>query len=144
MAYNKNLHKLLKIMYSYGDYPDFGDHATLGSFSHDELKEKLKLSKVDVALLLRNLVDNNEIKKIEEAIFIISPLGMKAYTTGKYIKAYRKSIVDNVKDIATIIVPVLSLIVAILAISLKFNGPTKEEFIVLQKKIEKIEKEIKK
>ncbi|WP_055093923.1 hypothetical protein [Flavobacterium aquidurense] len=144
MAHNKNLHKLLNIFYSNGDYPDHGDDVIFGSFSHDELKDLLKLPKLEVALLLRNLVDNNELEKVEVDTFIISHLGMKAFVTGKYIKLYRKAIIDNLKDIASIIVPILSLTVAILAISIKLNSPSKEDFEVLQKKVEKLEKEYKK
>lgn len=144
MAHNKNLHKLLNIFYSNGDYPNQGDQTTFGAFSLDELKDRLKLSKIQVALLLRNLVDNKELEKVKEDAFIISPLGMTAYVTRKYIKLYRKSIIDNFKDIASIIVPILSLIVAILAISIKSKSPTKEEFEDLEKKVEKLEKESKK
>jgi len=144
MEYNKSLHKLLNVFYSHGDYPDYGENASLGCFSHDELRDHLKLSKIEAALLLRNLVDNKEVTKIKEDAFIISPLGMKAYATRKYIKLHRKSIIDNFKDIASIIVPVLSLIVAILAISIKSKSPTEKDFEILKKKVEKLEKEFKK
>lgn len=139
MNYNKNLHKLLEILYLNGNYPDFEDEATLASFNLEELKHKLKLSKNDTAILLRNLKDANEITKPKEDTFVITHLGMQAFNSSKYLKAYRKSIIDNTKDIASILIPILSLIVAILAISLKSNNPTKEDFQNLQKKIEKLE-----
>lgn len=141
MNYNKKRHQLLEIIYSKGEYPDMEDNTRLASFNLDELKDILQLSKIHTAILIRTLLDTKEIEKYEENQFIISPLGMHAYNTNKYLKANRKAIIDNIKDIASIIIPILSLIVAIMAIALKSDSPTKKDFQNLQEKVEQLEKE---
>lgn len=140
MNYNKKRHEVLGIIYINGEYPDTGDNTRFASFNLDELKDKLKLSKINTAILIRTLLDAQEIEKHEENQFIISPLGMHAYTTNKYLKANRKYILDNIKDVASIVIPILSLIVAIMAIALKYDSPTKKDFQNLQKKVEQLEK----
>ncbi|WDO11555.1 hypothetical protein MH928_09440 [Flavobacterium sp. WW92] len=140
MNYNKKRHELLEIIYSNGDYPDVGDNTTFASFNLDELKGILRISKVHTVLLLRTLIDTGEIVKLKEDLFTISTLGMHACTTNKYLKAYRKSIIDNIKDVASIVVPILSLIVAIMAIALKSDSVSKKDFQKLHERLEELEK----
>jgi hypothetical protein len=142
MNYNIKRHKLLEILTEQNlnvqlDKPGF---QILG-ISYDEIYKKLNITDFQLLELTSELYDNKEIgyhNAYEVEGLYAKNKGIAAYSNKKYLKLYKKSIVENVKDVIQIAIPVLSVIVAIVALTIKIetvNNQNEKRFNDIEKKV---------
>ena len=125
---NKNLqrHKLLEILslqYINSDIdPDLNIHV-----SCKEIYSKLKISEFDLYMIIKELTSNEEIDYYfwndeDKKGLYAKPNGVTAFTNNKYVRLRNKQLKENIKDIVQIFIPVISLIIAFIALTIKFNN----------------------
>lgn len=132
MNYYKQKHNVLKILTyeSYGLQID-ENNMFLRGISIKDLLLKINISEIELNIIISELYENKEIKKGHDGL-IIEKSGIASFTNKKYLKIYKSYVITNLKDIIQIIVPILTSIIAIIAIS-NSNHSTLEERL---KKIE--------
>jgi hypothetical protein len=147
MSHLTKKHELLGIMY--------GDLAGEGGVKHNRMKPteiatKMKISLLKALILIKFLKARGEIQpsfigaeNLDEVrhntLYEITPDGMIAHQFGYYKKQWLNSLKDNTKDLIAIVTPLLSLIVALVAIIYSKNTDLANK---IDKKNEKFEVKI--
>jgi hypothetical protein len=144
MRYNLARHSLLKELAK--KFGSFGSNendeskiqASLVGLTLSEIDSHLKLSKAERELVLSGLGDAKEIEAFRDGFdkvagyFITDNVGLNSFVEKKYLHKNNDIILNWLKNIVQLFIPVASLTVAILALSLKFDSRDK----ILNQKIE--------
>ncbi len=145
MNYTIKKHKLLKILAPHNINVQSGLINSPLGISFEDIHKKLNVTHEQLLTISSELFDLKEIGYHNahnvEGLYA-EEKGISAYSTKKYLKQYRKSIIDNIKDIIQIVIPVISVIIAYLAITLKietFNKKNEEQINTLEKRLKIIE-----
>jgi hypothetical protein len=130
MNYNVKRHKLLELLSNQNinvqlEKPGF---MALG-VSYEEIYSKLNLTDFQLLKLTSELYENKEIGYHNaydiEGLYAENK-GISAFSNKKYLKLYRKGIIEYIKDIIQILIPVLSVIIAFLALTIKIQNVNSE------------------
>ena len=140
-------HKLLGILSMQFIISGINTSENIG-LTYDEILEKLKITRLDLDRLTAELFVNKEIafQNIQGPDGLFSnEIGVMAFSTKKYKKRHNDQIINISKNITQILVPILSLLIAILAIIWKIdaNSENNKKVEVLEKRIIDLEKIIK-
>ena len=119
-------HKLLGILAKQrGDLKlKKADPMILGVSTESILKD-LNCNEDELELITSELHTQDEIKYFNAhgvVGFFARPNGVSAFSDKKYLRLNNSRIKSNLKDFVQIIIPILSLVIAVLAISLKINN----------------------
>ncbi|WP_264543090.1 MULTISPECIES: hypothetical protein [Flavobacterium] len=140
-------HKLLEILATRAiaiNLREIKESAT--GVSYEEICKKLKCDRTELYQISSLLYIEKEV--IYHNNYGVNGLcatekGISSYTYKKYLRARNSRIKNNIKDIVSILIPVLSLIITILVI-LKNNGQTNRETQSIKERIQVIENKINK
>jgi len=97
----------------------------------------LKVSGYELNILMKELTENNEIDyylwndEDKRGLFATSK-GLTSFANKKYIKLFWDNIINNSKSVVQIFIPILSLIIAYLAITTKLDNKKKQDEKELQ------------
>lgn len=142
MNYNLKRHKLLEILahQNLNVQLEKPSYLTIG-VSYEEICKDLDVTELELGFLTAELYDNKEIGYHDaynvEGLFAENK-EITAYSNKKYLKLSRKGKIENIKDIIQIVIPVLSVVVAILALTLRLESINSEN----EKRFQKIEQKI--
>ena len=143
MNYNTKKHQLLGLLSKQHamvqlSKPGFD---ALG-ISYNNIYLKLSIIDVELVVLTSELYDNGEIEYYNhfdvEGICTTNK-GIAAFSNEKYKKLNSKFLIEKIKDLVQIIIPVLSLIVAIAALTIKLDSINNENKV----RFDKIERQLK-
>ena len=118
-------------------------------FSYSEIRDILNYKKNDLRLIITELIENKEISYHFGAKgkgLICNNLGLISYSNKKYLKIYRTEIITLIKDCVQIFIPVMSLLIAYIALTIKFGDidkTTKERIESMQHKIDTLDIKVK-
>ena len=119
------------------------DIATKYCFTPEQLEKELHININEVEKILYNLKEFECVDFDKSLGFKISENGIKKQLNRFFIYKGNESIKSNLKDIVQIIIPILSLVVAIFAIYFKvekLNEQNEKEINQLKSRIEILEK----
>jgi len=144
MNFNRQRHKVLKLLSVSRIQFDSGRRNAdfkLG-ISFDDLQKELKCDLDTCELIYSTLYNEKEVEYTNTAVvgLMSSQKGLKSYSEKKYLKENEKIILDYFKNFVQIVIPVLSLIIAIFAIQLKIetsNDKTNKKIENLQIQLNK-------
>ena len=147
MRFNRKRHLLLKVLTKkLLQYPKRkGDNieGELVGLTFNEVDNLLKTNKFERHIILSELIKYDEIKifNTKSSGIIIEPrIGVSAFSNKKYKKKNEDIIIGWFKVFAQIVVPIMSLTVAVLVLTLKFNSITESiESKVNKNNIKKLE-----
>jgi len=110
-----------------------GENTGEYTVSFKDIFANIKCSEVEIVNSVSLLLSNKEVYfyNAEFKGLLIEDIGIGAYSTKKYLNIYRNNIFQIIKDIVQIFIPVISMIIALVAVS---NNGTKN--------IDKLETEI--
>jgi len=139
MKYDLKKHELLGILVGNTlkfDSDELPDNEPMG-VSFDEIKKKMKCDMIELNLIASELYVNKEIEFYDNEIKGMCCIhnGKVSFSTNKYKNRYYDRVRDYVKFIFQLLIPALSLIVAIIA--LKYSAQNKETTQQIQELKEK-------
>jgi hypothetical protein len=142
---NRNLkkHNLLKLLSEQSN--KFDNKTSLEySVSCDLIYSKLNIDKSNLYYLISELTSSKEIDYFfwndeDKKGLFATPEGVSSYSKNKYKNIFYSNLKNNLKDFVQIVIPILSLIIAYLAIQLKISEVNNYN----QKQIDTLRKEIK-
>lgn len=142
MNFNRKRHKVLGLLSKSRIQFDSGKIESdfkLG-VSFEELQKELKCDLNTCELIYSTLYYEKEVEHTDTAVYGLfsTQKGLTSYSEKKYLKENEKLIVNYLRNFVQIVIPILSLIVAILALTLKLDN-VKEE---TDRKIEHLKKTI--
>lgn len=140
---NLRKHKLLGILSEQYILSEIGEteNKEIG-LNDDVILEKLKMSKYKYELIKQSLLDSSEVERHNPRYILglYSTLkGVASFNDKKYTKAFFDDIINILKNIVQIVIPILSLFIAYYAIQLKISEVNNYN----QKQIDTLRKEIK-
>ena len=140
---NLRKHKLLGILSEQYILSEIGEteNKEIG-LNDDVILEKLKMSKYKYELIKQSLLDSAEVERHNPRYILglYSTLkGVASFNDKKYTKAFFDDIINILKNIVQIVIPILSLFIAYYAIQLKISEVNNYN----QKQIDTLRKEIK-
>ena len=140
---NLRKHKLLGILSEQYILSEIGEteNKAIG-LNDDVILEKLKMSKYKYELIKQSLLDSAEVERHNPRYILglYSTLkGVASFNDKKYTKAFFDDIINILKNIVQIVIPILSLFIAYYAIQLKISEVNNYN----QKQIDTLRKEIK-
>lgn len=143
MIMNLRKHKLLGILSEQYILSEIGEteNKEIG-LNDDVILEKLKMSKYKYELIKQSLLDSAEVERHNPRYILglYSTLkGVASFNDKKYTKAFFDDIINILKNIVQIVIPILSLFIAYYAIQLKISEVNNYN----QKQIDTLRKEIK-
>jgi len=146
MNFNRQRHKVLKLLSVSRIQFDSGRRNIdfkLG-VSFDDLQKELNCDLDTCELIYSTLYDEKEVEYTNTSVIglILSQKGLKSYSEKKYLKENEKIIIDYFKNFVQIVIPILSLVIAILTIQLKIdtsNDKTNKKIENLQIQLNKQE-----
>ncbi|MBC7439609.1 MAG: hypothetical protein H7250_06470 [Flavobacterium sp.] len=103
--------------------------------SYKDILNNLNVSETELNIIISELYENKEIKNGHDGL-IIEKKGISSFSNNFYIKQSRNYKLNLIKDYVQIIVPILTSIIAIIAVS---NNNTSK----IEKKINEIENQLK-
>jgi hypothetical protein len=138
MRYNIKRHKVLEILSERRVKFDTGQFSwdSLG-VDFSELEEKLNVNRDEIGLILASLYSNEEVEYTDvdvEGVFATQK-GLSAYSESKYLNQNWNLIKKWLLDIVQIFIPVLSLLVALVAVINSDSKPP-TEYITIEKTIQ--------
>jgi hypothetical protein len=147
MSHLTKKHELLGVMYE--DIPGEGGVKD-NRMKPAEIATKMKISLLKALILIKFLKARGEIRPSfigaenldevrHDTLYEITPGGMIAHQFGYYKNQWLNSLKDNAKDLIAIVTPLLSLIVALVAIIYSKNTDLENKIDNIDKKIHKIE-----
>ena len=144
MRYNRTRHFLLKKLSEkfIQNSENSSVNADIIGLSYAEIDLLLKRNKKTRELVLSELEKSEEIvfyNLKEKGCFIEPKNGISAFTEKKYLRRNEDIIINWLKNIVQIFIPIASLIIAYLALTLKINTFQKSN----SKEVEKLEMKIK-
>ena len=122
--------------------------ADVVGLSFNEIDALLKVTKKKRELILSELDRCNEIVfyELEQKGFFIEPkIGLSALSEKKYLRKNEDIIIKWLKNIVQIFIPIASLLIAYLALTIKINSNNNlnsKQMKIIEMKIKKIEKEL--
>ncbi|WP_299278932.1 hypothetical protein [uncultured Psychroserpens sp.] len=130
MNYNRKRHKVLKSLSESRIKFDSGTGESgwkLG-VGFDTLCKSLKCDREKLEVILSELYLNKDIEytNVDVDEVFSTQQGLVTFASKKYIKENNKLILNWLKNFNQILIPVLSLIIAIVALTIKFNSIQKE------------------
>lgn len=146
MSHLSKKHELLGIMYE--DVPGEGGLQHI-RMRPEEIATKMKISLLKALILIRFLKARGEIctafiftenldEVKQDSLYEITPDGMIAHQFGYYKKQWLNALKDNAKDLITIVTPLFSLILALVAIIYSKNTDLENKIDNIEKKIQKM------
>ncbi len=152
MRFNRTRHYFLKILSKkYNSNKNTpSENADVIGLTYAQIDSFLKNKKNYRDLILSELLKSNEIVFFdldEKSYFIELDNGLSALTKKKYLKRNNEIIVNWFKNFVQIFIPIASLTIGILALSIKFNkieDSNKKELQKIQQKLIILEKQINK
>lgn len=111
--------------------------------TENTIKKELGISDFQLKLLITDLCQNDEAKHYkpdEDEGWMATSKGVSSYNSQKYILINRKTIFDSIKNWIQTIIPVLSLIIAIIVVT-KDNVAINKELQELKERIIYIEQQ---
>ena len=122
---NLRKHKLLGILSEQYILSEIGEteNKEIG-LNDDVILEKLKMSKYKYELIKQSLLDSAEVERHNPRYILglYSTLkGVASFNDKKYTKAFFDDIINILKNIVQIVIPILSLFIAYYAIQLKIS-----------------------
>lgn len=152
MRFNLKRHKLLtKLSEKYFEHTDnFSSNldAELIGLTNNQIQSFLKINNKERELILSELEKMDEIVPYgyaEKGYFIEPTKGLSAVTEKKYVKRNNDIILNWLRNFAQIFIPIASLIIAYLALSMNIAKNKKEyneEIKSLENRIEQLENPI--
>jgi hypothetical protein len=146
MRYNRTRHFLLGILSRKFNEDLSSQRADKSGLSYEEVDDFLRKRKKDRTLIVSELYENEEIKFFDldnVKGYMINPIkGLSAYTSKKYLNRNNEIILNWLKNTVQIFIPIASLIVAVLALSLRqatLNEKNDLKFNELDQRIIKLE-----
>ncbi len=122
---NDNLkrHKILEILSKQFIKVETEDSSEAIGVSFEDLQVKLNCSKIELRRVSSTLYDNKEVDYMDIGLvgMFATEKGLSAYSDEKYKRESNLRLKNNIKDIVQIVVPILSLLIAYLALSFKIN-----------------------
>lgn len=140
MNFNRKRHKTLKILSK--KYIQFESGQTESNFilgtDFKDLRSKLKCDKNKCELVFAPLFTNVEVEYTNVGVdgLSLTQIGLTAFVEKKYSKQNNAILLGWLKTFVQIVIPILSLIVAILAITIKIknlNSETSREIEAIEK-----------
>jgi hypothetical protein len=143
MMMNLRKHKLLGILSKQYILSEIGEseNGEIG-LNNDIIIKGLKMSKYKYELIKQSLLDSGEVERHNPKYILglYSTLkGVASFNDKKYTKAFFDDIINILKNIVQIVIPILSLFIAYYAIKLKISEVNNYN----QKQIDTLRKEIK-
>lgn len=107
----------------------------------EELPKRTKCSDIEIRRSVSLLLLNNEVFLLntEKKGLLIEEAGVSAYSTNKYIKVFYNNIISIIKDVVQILIPVISMIIALIAVA---NSDSKKSDM-LEIKMQKMQIQLK-
>jgi hypothetical protein len=147
MNFNRKRHKVLELLSKSRIQFDSGrtePNFKLG-VSFDDLKKELECDLDTCELIYSKLYYEKEVEYTDTSVkgLFSTQKGLTSFSEKKYLKENEKIIVNYLRNFVQIAVPILSLTVAILAISLKINNAkedTDNKIMILKKKLDNQQK----
>lgn len=136
---NKLRHKILRILSNRTIENDVaslkGEARNVIGISFDNLSEQTKCSDSEIRAVTSLLFTNKEVDLYDMKFkgLYITENGIAAYSTKKYIKVRQNYIIQIIKDSVQIFIPIISMIIALVAVSNNDSG-----------KIDRLETELRK
>lgn len=149
MKINLKRHKLLKILGNKDiSFQLRKEGVNSIGVSFEDIYKGLKCNEYELKKITSELYENEEIDYHDAYNIVglyIKKKGLASYSNKKYISLYNNWIINSVKTLIQIIIPILSLLIAFVAISLKIkniNTETNRRLIQAENKIESLEKRV--
>jgi len=144
MNFNRKRHKVLQLLSTSRIQFDSGRMESdfkLG-VGFDDLQRELNCDLDTCELIYSTLYNEKEVEHTNTSVYglFATQKGLTSYSERKYVKENNKIITNYSRNFVQIVIPILSLIVAILAISLKIDNANKdvnEKILDLQRQINK-------
>jgi hypothetical protein len=122
---NDNLkrHKILEILSEQFIKVETEDSSDPIGVSFEDLQAKLNCSKIELRRVSSTLYDNKEVDYMDIGLvgMFATEKGLSACSNDKYKRESNLRLKNNIKDLVQIVVPVLSLLIAFLALTFKIN-----------------------
>ena len=134
MNYYKQKHKVLELLTFSKNFQLDENNLMEKGLSFEEILSNLKVSETELNVIISELYENKEIKKGHDGL-IIEKKGISSFSNNLYIKTSRNYNLSLIKDYVQIIVPILTSIIAIIAISNNNNRK-------IEQRLERIEKQL--
>lgn len=135
MNYYKQKHKVLKFLTFSNNFQLDENNLLKKGLSFKDILNNLNVSETELNIIISELYENKEIKKGNDGL-IIEKKGISSFSNNFYIKESRNYKLNLIKDYVQIIVPILTSIIAIIAVS---NNNTSK----IERKLNEIEKQLK-
>lgn len=139
---NDNLkrHRLLQLLSQHFIKVETEDSSDPIGISFEDLQSKLDCSKIELRRISSTLYDNKEVDYMDIGVvgMFATEKGLSAYSDKKYKRESNLRLKNNIKDLIQITVPLLSLIIAFLALTSKIdtlNKQNEKQMNCLEKKI---------
>ena len=122
MNYKLKRHKLLKTLAP----SSLEMHAKKLGVSFDDIYKILNISESDFHKIASRLYNEDEIKytNVDHEGVYSTIKGLQSFTDKKYLNEFNQILTSNIKNAVQIIIPVLSLIVAVTVLFLKIDSAT--------------------
>jgi len=151
MNLNRKKHKTLellsvsRIQFESGEM----DSETKFGVSFEDLQSELNCDRKESELVFSTLYSNEEIEytNVDVEGLISTRKGLTSFSEKKYLKENNKIIVNWFRNFVQIVIPILSLSIAFLALSIKINdinSKTSKEIKAIELKLESIQNSINK
>lgn len=135
MNYYKQKHKVLKLLTFSNNFQLDENNLMEKGLSFKDILKKLNVSETELNIIISELFENKEIKKGHDGL-IIEKKGISSFSNNFYIRESRNYKLNLTKDYVQIIVPILTSIIAIIAVT---NNNTSK----IERKLNEIEKQLK-
>lgn len=135
MNYYIQKHKVLKLLTFSKNFQLDENNLMEKGLSYKDILNNLNVSETELNIIISELYENKEIKNGHDGL-IIEKKGISSFSNNFYIKQSRNYKLNLIKDYVQIIVPILTSIIAIIAVS---NNNTSK----IEKKINEIENQLK-
>jgi len=146
MSHYTKKHELLGILYD--DVPEEGG-VKINRMTPIDIAQRMKITVLTASILVKFLKSRGEVRPVLLGVDIdevranthyqITPEGMVAHQFGNHRKEWLNLIKDNTKDLIAIVTPLLSLVVALVAIIYSKDKDLENKIDNIDKKIQKIE-----
>jgi len=142
MSHNTKKHQVLGVLFA-----NTPEGLQTYKRSPMDIAEELKIPVLTVAVLIKFLKSKDEVRSLfvgwDEGIsytshYEITEAGMIAHTFGYYHNESLTSLKENIKDLFAILTPILSLVVAIVAILSSSSNRLEEKIEKIDGKIENV------
>jgi len=116
-------HKILKILSERLIETDVafvnGEKSNVWAMSFKTISEKTGCSELKIRQVVSVLLENKEVflNTLEFKGLGVEEAGLSAFSTKKYLNTYKSDIINLLKDIVQIFIPIISMTIALIAVS---------------------------